>query len=775
MIKTLISIVLFFILNASIVFGQDAVDINNDEKIVLTNKVHFFIDQNNSITYDALDSVDFSPITTETKRIDALGKNIWLTFSLKNNSESQADYYLYFIDPSIHSIMLYNNGAVKKSGVSVRTERDVVGNRHSFKLALAAKESRTYYVKLFTLNKQTLNIELLRSDVYFDEVAEERLNLGLFYGGMILVVLYSLLLLVTTRFRMFAYFAGYVFFVGLLCGAGDGMTAEFFPWWVSWKGGLQDAAAAAVANILSMMFMLLFLKVESWSKTFYRVSVGFMLAVGISSFLFLLFDSLFIFDFLGLIGLLQVILLIVASCCAIRHKVPQAKEYLLAHLFFGVFVVLFILNLFRVVPYSFWTQYAIHLGYGSSLIILSFALGVRMYSYYIRLLKEEHEKQELIKQKNETLEEEVSTRTYYLEEKEGNLRSIIENNSSAIWLVDSQYTMIDFNSTFGDSWRETFGTEVQKGVSIVDQTTIEEFKLVWVPRYDAALKGETTTYYDQYKISDELRHFEIKAFPITESDQIRGVSLFSTDITDRVHSKKRLEKQNKLLKKVNQELDSFVYSASHDLKAPLASVLGLIQLSRTEKKSSSKLEYLDMMESSIMRLDRFIRDIIDYSRNARTKAVVLPINLEELINSAIEDLRYVYQEDQVKIDIVISEHKLFSGDETRLKVIVRNLLSNALKYGCNDTIDNSIDITLDVTQSELILKIQDYGPGIKSEYHNQIFEMFFRASENKSGTGLGLYIVKETVAKMRGVITLESEYGKGCCFIVKLPNLKDVS
>ena len=333
---------------------------------------------------------------------------------------------------------------------------------------------------------------------------------------------------------------------------------------------------------------------------------------------------------------------------------------------------------------------------------------------------------------------------------------------------------MDFNSIFGNNWYTAYGQKLVIGQSLLDQIPTEELKVQWKPRYAAGIRGEVGTFNDKYKILDQWRNFEIKAFPIIKDDKVRGVSFFSTDITDQLNAKKRLEKQNNLLKKVNEELDSFVYSASHDLKAPLASVLGLIQLSRSEKEPINSKKYLDMMESSILRLDRFIKDIIDYSRNARTKTKVIPIDIRLLIESTIEDLRYIYEEDRVKINIDIQEECKFFGDETRVKVVVRNLLSNALKYGCGHDTKNIIDISVEISPSELNMMVRDYGPGIKPEYLHKVFDMFFRASETKSGTGLGLYIVKETVHKMNGKINLSSKYKQGCTFNLKLPNILDV-
>lgn len=716
---------------------------------------------------------EYTSIEEEVMRVGADGSTIWLKLDLSNSSQNSFEGYIHFFDPSINTLIMYRDGKEYTSGVGVtQSNKAVKGNRHAFYITLAADESESFYFKLHSYNKMTLNVHLKEASSYLDEIMVERFTLGLFYGCMLLAFVYSIILLVATRLRMFAYYSAFIFFVALLCGAGDGITAELFHGWVEWKQGYQDAAAAAIANILSLMFMLLFLDVKRWSTFYYRLTAFFMLIPGVISVVLIQLEHLAIFDFLGASGLLQTFLIILVSIQAVRNRVPQASYFLVAYLVFGSFVTLFILNLFRLVPYNFWSQYAIHLGYGFSVMILSYGLGRRIYSFYTALLEKEQEQQLIIKSKNEELERQVKERTDFLNKKEGDLRSIIDNHDNNIWLIDSEYKVIDFNSVFAHDWEVTYGVKLKLGTSIIDQTPIPNLKTKWKIRYDLALEGKAAEYNDEYVMEGVTRIFNIKTFPIFEQGKVRGVSVFASDITEQVSVQRKLEGQNKMLKKVNQELDSFVYSASHDLKAPLASMLGLIELSKMEPDKEEQKKYFEMMERSINRLDQFIRDIIDYSRNARTSPEHTIVNIKELLDSVIQDLKYVFPENKVIPKISIDQKSDLILDETRLKVIVRNLISNALKYGCLKEADNIIEIAADINEKRIYLSIKDFGPGIKKEYQGRIFDMFFRAQEETQGTGLGLYIVKETINKMNGRITLESGHNSGATFIVEIPNHK---
>ncbi|WP_175402765.1 sensor histidine kinase [Mangrovivirga cuniculi] len=140
-----------------------------------------------------------------------------------------------------------------------------------------------------------------------------------------------------------------------------------------------------------------------------------------------------------------------------------------------------------------------------------------------------------------------------------------------------------------------------------------------------------------------------------------------------------IEKRNKQLKKLNSELDRFVYSASHDLRAPLASVLGIVNLAKIDNQTNPRI-YFQKIEHSVKKLDRFTKDIIDFSRNARTDLELEEINFEELISGILEEIKYLDESGKITIKIENSCNIGFCTDPKRLEIILKNLISNALKY-----------------------------------------------------------------------------------------------
>lgn len=231
----------------------------------------------------------------------------------------------------------------------------------------------------------------------------------------------------------------------------------------------------------------------------------------------------------------------------------------------------------------------------------------------------------------------------------------------------------------------------------------------------------------------------------------------------------QLVQNNKLLMKANNELDRFVYSTSHDLRAPLSSVLGLINIAENSKDISEAKQYLSMMRQRVGSLDKFIKDITDYSRNNRLHIGKENIQLAALVSEVWETLQYSPEASNIHFQIEIPEDLEVLSDRSRLTVILSNLISNAIRYHDQRKEERFIRLRVLMNGYGFYLKVEDNGQGISPEYHQRIFDMFYRANEQSQGSGLGLYIVKETLDKLSGSIHLESSPGIGSTFTVRLP------
>lgn len=231
----------------------------------------------------------------------------------------------------------------------------------------------------------------------------------------------------------------------------------------------------------------------------------------------------------------------------------------------------------------------------------------------------------------------------------------------------------------------------------------------------------------------------------------------------------KLIKNHQELRKINEELDRFVYSASHDMRAPLSSLLGLINVAEKSQSAEEKAMCLTMMRERIGVMEGFLKEITDYSRNARTSIQKEPIVVLDAINESLLELGFLFERDKITIITEVDPNLTVTTDETRFAVVLNNLISNAIKYYDPTKQQPSITIRASLQQSKFFLSVEDNGIGISPEHVHRVFNMFYRATTVSEGSGLGLYIVNETISKLGGTISVQSEEGKGSTFAVTLP------
>jgi signal transduction histidine kinase len=235
------------------------------------------------------------------------------------------------------------------------------------------------------------------------------------------------------------------------------------------------------------------------------------------------------------------------------------------------------------------------------------------------------------------------------------------------------------------------------------------------------------------------------------------------------HTSTQLVQSNKQLKKLNEELDRFVYSTSHDLRAPLLSVLGLLKLAEGKVDEKEMIRYHGMMENRLSSLDKFIQDITDYSRNNRLQILNENVNIASLTDEIWEALRYSADAQGIEFINDLPADLIVANDGTRLRVVLSNLMANAIRYHDYRKEKKYIKVYHHLTSTSFSLHVEDNGQGIAPEIHSKIFDMFYRGNESSQGSGLGLYIVKETLAKLSGTVQLCSTLRQGSTFSISVP------
>lgn len=236
-----------------------------------------------------------------------------------------------------------------------------------------------------------------------------------------------------------------------------------------------------------------------------------------------------------------------------------------------------------------------------------------------------------------------------------------------------------------------------------------------------------------------------------------------------LNKEKDIVQKNVELEKVNRELDKFFYSASHDMRAPLTSILGLIHLMEKTEDVQELKQYTNLLRGRAESLEHFIRQISDYASNGRQEIKLESINLRLLLRECLENLRFYPNAEKIKVRLEVPESVEVQSDRLRLQIIFGNLISNSFKYHDFTKPEPFIQIYCEVVGDQLHIHVKDNGSGIREENLRNIFGMFFRAHRQSQGSGLGLYLVKDALERISGTIDVMSQYGQGTEFLVTLP------
>ncbi len=367
-----------------------------------------------------------------------------------------------------------------------------------------------------------------------------------------------------------------------------------------------------------------------------------------------------------------------------------------------------------------------------------------------------------------------------LRESEERYRVLVENINDVIYSLDASGVITYVSPVIERISRyradELVGTRFDRLVHPEDLPgLIEEFA--------ETIEGNINEY--EYRLLDKdgtIHYVRTSSRTISKDGIVTGLTAIMTDITERKLAEIRLRElytdlERKVaertadLEKANRELESFSYTVSHDLRAPLRHINGFFEMFRREMgdmPNEKARHYMEVISDSVKRMGQLIDDLLTFSRMGRADLAVKPVDMESLAGNVVKDLS-----DEIKArSISVSRNPLpaAKGDMAMLRVVLVNLLSNAVKFTSKNE-HPAIEIGCETKNGENVYFVKDNGAGFDMKYADKLFGVFHRLHSDKEfeGTGIGLATVKSIIQRHGGRIWAEGEVGKGACFYFTLP------
>lgn len=224
------------------------------------------------------------------------------------------------------------------------------------------------------------------------------------------------------------------------------------------------------------------------------------------------------------------------------------------------------------------------------------------------------------------------------------------------------------------------------------------------------------------------------------------------------------------LKQVNQLVERFIYSCSHELKSPIASMQGLLEIMKYHPLHSETIKCIDMMEICTQRMSKMMQSLEEYMINAKREIQLENVRGQSLITSVLDQFQSTFETQHVQVKTVIRQTSSWVTDARRINLVLSNLVANALTFQDPEKKEKKILIRLNVGSRKSSLEVADNGVGIPRNVQPKIFDLFYRGHDQSQGPGLGLFLVRDIASKMKSKVSLQSIENIGTSFKIVSPN-----
>ncbi len=621
--------------------------------------VDVYIDSTDNISIDQIIKPTFQDRFKRKKNLKFgyLKSAIWLKVKTQTARPS-ANWYLEIPAPFLEYIDFYQLNSEQTWHHSqagyyrAQSVRDIPHTGHVLPLKFGTDATSTVYIKIAGRSPKTFPILIIEKEKFIDQVRFEDLGYGIFFGILIVMFFYNMLLYVTLKQINYLLYICTIVCTFLIFASASGYAGKFL--WpehpkLNFYAGRMSLGAI---TIFLSIFTLRFLEVKKFSKPMYYILIT-LIPMAVIAMILVVTRTL---SSAGnnLITISTVVYMATGIACRANGN-KTASYFIAAWTFYLIGGLLLTLRNSGVFDFNFWTTHFVEIGATLETMIIAFALG----DQYRRFKKEKEDTQRMaLKMQQEATEK---------------LEMMVKERTAQL----------------------------------------------------------TTAF-------DELR---------------------TTLDTNKL--------QTKIIENKNTELDAFFYRISHDLKGPITSLLSLTGLAKIDVKDEHAREYIERLHPQVERLNNIIVGLINLIKLNHSEIKKERIDFNQIVDDCVMSFNEHNNFEKLTFKKCIQPGIEFYSEWTLLNAILQNLIENAIKYSSEDS--PYVKIVVRHEFVGITVEVEDNGQGIPIECQPKVFEMFYRATQNSDGSGLGLYILKRSVDRLNGSVSIKSKLGVGSTFTVKIP------
>ncbi|MDX1651426.1 MAG: 7TM diverse intracellular signaling domain-containing protein [Brumimicrobium sp.] len=675
------------------------------KKRSIGREVSFFVDESQNLSIDEIIFEDFKTSTMEVPNFGIARGNIWLCFTLTNNSRFE-DLFLEISQSTLDEVVLYD---LEKDRTDVQgdkypfDQRDHNFTHFVFDLEISKGETKTYYVKVNSSNQVQVPMHLGSYDMIQQSNQNLNLFLSLFLGLMLAMIFYNAVLYFFVRDSSYLYYVLYISILTFTQLTPHGFAFQYFWPHSPWMSQYSMFIFPIAVGVSGILFFNVFLATKKYFPRLIWVFRFLFLLYAIAIVLVVTGEFKSAYSLIDLTAMTVALTMLIGAAVIYRRGNRTALYFLAAWTIFLVGIVFWVLKDTGVLPYNNLTNYMMLLGAGVETVLLSIGLADRINSY--RKEKEEskmneiralRENERLISEQNVLLEQKVKERTEELEALNIELKKALES------VIKTQNKLLE-SEKMASLGQLTAGVahEINNPINFVS-SNIEPLKR------DLQDLEELLELYSQL----DKDNFE---------EKIEEIEQFKEEID---------------LKYLKDELKEILRNIEEGARRTSEIVKGLKTFSRNDQKSKIPAHINAGIESTLTLLNSKLSDIhVELNLNDIPQILCYPGKLNQVI----------------------------------MNIITNSIDAVKAKFGKRKEGTIRIETSYNVERKEVQIEIEDNGTGIPEEIRKKIYDPFYTTKDVGKGTGLGLSIVYQIIEAHEGEIILESEEGKGTLFRIILP------